>query len=81
MKNVFVIILLTQIILKVSEMRKFENLPRELKQQIQAICDLDPYGLSPNTLYKNIYASSGSYIELAKIFEVMPSLVKAIKES
>ena len=62
-------------------MKDYEDLPRELKQNIQEICDYDPYGLSPNTLYKNIYHSSGSYIELAKIFEVMPSLVRAIKES
>ena len=62
-------------------MKKFENLPRELKQKIEEICELDPYGLSPQTLYNNIYASSGSYIALANIFEVMPSLVKAIKES
>ena len=61
-------------------MREFEDLPRELKQKIQEICDLDPYGLSPKTLYKNIYTSRGSYIKLAEIFEVMPSLVKAIKE-
>ena len=63
------------------QMREFEDLPRELKQKIQEICDLDPYGLSPNTLYKNIYTSSGSYVKLAEIFEVMPSLVKAIKEN
>ena len=62
-------------------MKEFEDLPIDLKEQIEDICDLDPYGLSPSTLYRNIYASSGSYIELAKIFEVMPSLVKAIKES
>lgn len=62
-------------------MREFEDLEEGLKKQIQDICDLDPYGLSPNTLYKNIYHSSGSYIELAKIFEVIPSLVKVIKES
>ena len=62
-------------------MKKFEELPKELQIQIEDICDLDPYGLSPNTLYKNIYTSSGSYAKLAEIFEVMPSLVKAIKES
>ncbi len=62
-------------------MRKFENLPKDLKKKIEDICNLDTYDLSPSTLYRNIYNSSGSYIELAKIFEVMPSVVKAIKEN
>ena len=62
-------------------MKNYEDLPRELKAKIEEICELDPYGLSSQTLYKNIYASSGSYVKLAEIFEVMPSLVKAIKES
>ena len=66
---------------KGKQMKDYEDLPRELKQSIEEICELDPYGLSPNTLYRNIYNSTGSYVELAKIFEVMPSLVKAIKES
>ena len=62
-------------------MKDYEDLEEELKKRIKEICDLDPYGLNPQTLYRNIYTSSGSYIELAKIFEVMPSLVRAIKES
>jgi len=62
-------------------MKEFEDLPKELQERIEDICDLDPYGLSPNTLYKNVYNSTGSYVELAKIFEIIPSLVKAIKES
>ena len=63
-------------------MKDYENLDEELKQQIQEICDYDSYGsLSPETLYRNIYHSSGSYIELAKIFDVVPSLVRSIKEN
>ena len=62
-------------------MRKFEDLPKELQEQIEDICELDPYGLSPQTLYTNVYNSSGSYEKLAEIFEVMLSLVKKIKES
>ena len=65
----------------VSKMKEYEDLPKELKVKIQEICDSDPYGLSPNTLYRNIYASSGSNIQLAVIFEVSPSLVREIKES
>jgi len=62
-------------------MKEFEDLPKELQIQIEDISDLDPYGLSPKTLYKNVYNSTGSYEQLANIFEIMPSLVKAIKES
>jgi len=62
-------------------MKKFENLPKEIQIQIREVCELDPFGLSPLTLYKNVYNSTGSYVELANIFEIMPSLVKAIKES
>ncbi len=65
----------------VSEMKEYEDLPKELKVRIEAICSSDPYGLSPATLYRNIYASSGSDEQLAHLFEVMPSLVRAIKES
>ena len=62
-------------------MKEFEDLPKELKRDIEEVCELDPYGLSSLTLYQNVYNSTGSYETLAKIFEVMPSLVKAIKES
>ena len=62
-------------------MKEFEDLPKELQIQIEDICDLDQYGLSPSALYKNVYNSTGSYEQLANIFEIMPSLVKAIKES
>ena len=50
-------------------------------RKIEDIYNLDTYGLSPSTLYRNLYNSNGSYMELAKIFEVIPSVVKAIKES
>ena len=62
-------------------MKEYELLETALKKKIEAVCETDPYGLSPQTLYKNIYHSSGSYVKLAEIFEVSPSLVKAIKES
>ena len=62
-------------------MKEFEDLPKEIQIQIREVCELDPYELSPLTLYLNVYNSTGSYVELSKIFEIMPSLVKAIKES
>ena len=58
MKNACVIILYTTITAKVSKMKNYEDLPRELKAKIEEICELDPYGLSSQTLYKNIYAST-----------------------
>ena len=62
-------------------MKDYEELDEALKQEIKEVCDSDPFGLSPETLYRNIYYSTGSYVKLAEIFEVLPSLVKAIKES
>ena len=64
-----------------NKMKEYELLEAVLKKKIEAVCETDPYGLSPQTLYKNIYHSTGSYEKLSKIFEVLPSLVKAIKES
>ena len=62
-------------------MKEFEEIDESLKEEIQSVCDFDPYGLSPKTLYRNIYHSSGSYETLAKIFEVSPQMIRAIKES
>lgn len=61
-------------------MKHFEEIEEGLKRQIKSICDSDPYGLSPETLYQNIYFSSGTTESLAKIFEVSPSLIIAIKD-
>jgi len=71
----------TEIKNKGKNMKEYNELQKELKEKIEEICELDQYGLSPRTLYANIYHSSGSYVELANIFDVMPSLVKEIKES
>jgi len=62
-------------------MKEYEDLDESLRREIQSVCESDPYGLHPETLYKNIYHSSGDANMLAKIFEVTPSLVKAIKDS
>ena len=62
------------------ELKEFKELPQELQNRIQAICDSDPYGLNPRTLYGNILHSTGSIETIAQIFEVVPSLVKMIKE-
>lgn len=59
----------------------YDSLKKKLKEEIQSVCDNDPYGLSPQSLYKNIYRSSGSDKTLAKIFEVSPQMIKDIKDS
>jgi len=59
----------------------YDSLQKKLKEEIQSVCDNDIYGLSPKTLYCNIYRSSGSDETLAKIFEVSPQMIRAIKES
>jgi hypothetical protein len=61
-------------------MKAYENLEDEVKQELEAISDNDPYGLSPKTLYKNILHSTGDDETLSKIFEVPLSLVKRIKQ-
>ena len=62
-------------------MKEYDDLQKSLQIALKVVCESDPYGLSPQTIYANIYNSSGSYETLAKIFDVAPSLVKAIKES
>lgn len=61
-------------------MKNYEDLEDEVKQELEAIADNDPYGLSPKTLYKNILCSTGDDETLSKIFEVPLSLVKRIKQ-
>ena len=60
-------------------MKDYEELEEALKERIKKVCELDPYGLSPNTLYKNIYYSTGEVTKIALLFDVMPSLVRDIK--
>jgi hypothetical protein len=60
-------------------MKNYEDL-EEIKQELEAISDNDPYGLSPKTLYKNILHSTGDDEALSRIFEVSLSLVKRIKQ-
>lgn len=79
-KNACVTTSLTPIIQKENEMKDYEDLEDEVKQELEAIADNDPYGLSPKTLYKNILCSTGDDEALSKIFEVPLSLVKRIKK-
>jgi len=51
-----------------------------IKKELLKIVTDDPYGLSVTSLYNNIRYSSGTYENLAMIFNVPVSLVSAIKE-
>ena len=61
-------------------MKTYEELNENLQERLEEIVSSDPYGLSPRTLYKNIYLTSlSSTIEnTAKIFEVNEHIVHLI---
>ncbi len=58
---------------------EYEDLDEWLKEELKSIVSEDNYGLSPKTLYNNIRFSTGTNMELSKIFEVPYSLVTQIK--
>ena len=58
----------------------YKDLNTNIKNWLEEIVSDDPYGLNPETLYKNIYSSTGDDKTLAEIFEVPVGLVRAIKE-
>ena len=60
-------------------MKKFEDLNEKLKQEIEDIVKEDPFGLNAETLYKNIYNSSGPVEVLAELFNVSTMLVYKIR--
>lgn len=62
-------------------MKPYEHLDDTLKAKLQMICDEDPYGLRPETLYSNIAYSVGDPQTLANLFEVPLPLVHEIKEA
>ena len=62
-------------------MKQFEDLPRELKEQLEDIVAEDEYGLQAKSLYNNILHSTGTDEKLSELFAVPISLVQAIKES
>ena len=62
-------------------MKKFEDLDKALKKELQQIVLSDRYDLRAETLYKNIFNSTGPITTLAEIFEVKASVVRKIKAS
>jgi hypothetical protein len=61
-------------------MKKFQELNKNLQNQIIDICNDDPYGLNPEFLYINILNSTGNIQTLSKVFEVPEILIINIKE-
>jgi len=61
-------------------MTEFKDINPELKEIITKISQEDPYGLNPETLYSNIYNSTGSVVTLSQIFEIPTFIIAAIKE-
>ena len=59
----------------------YENLNTNIKNWLEEIVQEDEHGLRAETLYRNIYNSSGDERQLAQIFDVPVGLVKAIKDS
>ena len=62
------------------KMIDYKDLNTNIKNWLEEIASDDPYGLNPETLYRNIYSSTGDDKTLSKIFEVPVGLVRAIKE-
>ena len=60
-------------------MKKYEDLDETLKLELEEAVKSDRYGLRAETLYKNIFNSTGPITTLAAIFEVKASVVRRIK--
>ncbi len=62
-------------------MKKYEDLDEQLKLELEEIVKNDPYGLLPQTLYRNIFNSTGSITKLSEIFDVKATVIRKIKSS
>ena len=60
-------------------MKNYKDLDDELKKELEDAVLLDPFGLGADTLYQNIFNSTGPITTLAQIFEVKASVVRKIK--
>ena len=61
-------------------MKRFEELNKDLQNQIIEVCKDDAYNLNPEFLYINILNSIGHTQTLSKVFEVPEILIINIKE-
>lgn len=62
------------------EIKTFETIDEHIRLWIQEIVSEDKLGLSPKTLFNNIYNSDGDERQLAQLFEVPVGLIRAIKK-
>ena len=63
-------------------MRDYKDLNTNIKNWIEEIVrEEDEYNLRAETLYKNIYNSTGDDKQLSQLFEVPVGLIRAIKDS
>ena len=60
-------------------MKPYEEVDENIKEWLEEIVQEDEYGLKAESLYKNIYNSTGDEKSLAQLFEVPVGLVRAIK--
>ena len=61
-------------------MTEYKDLDDALKFELEEAVKSDRYGLQAETLYKNIFNSSGPITTLATIFDVKASIVRKIKD-
>ena len=61
-------------------MKEYEELNKFIKQWLEESVADDEHGLSAQTLYRNIYNSTGDEKSLALIFAVPVGLIRAVKE-
>ena len=61
-------------------MKRFEELNKDLQNQIIEVCKDDAYNFNPEFLYINILNSKGNTQTLSKVFEVPETLIINIKE-
>jgi len=63
-------------------MKTFNELPQTIQSLLRDIAETDPYGLQPETLYKNIAGSlqGTPNTQVSKIFEVPFFLVTMIEK-
>jgi len=64
----------------VEKTTKYEDLPEDIKSELEDIAKTDPYGLNPKTLYTNIIGSlkHSSVKSVQKIMEIPISLITKI---
>ena len=61
-------------------MLDYNQLDNNIKTWIEEIVKEDKYNLQPETLYNNIYNSTGDERQLSQLFEVPIGLIRAIKK-